>query len=129
VVKTKVVELKRPHLDLGIQKISLFLRRVFFLPVSWEAVRRTLHEQRLLKKRKPKPQPNLPKPRFFGRSTPNQMWQTDIFTLRLGGKNAISLDFWMITPATWWDWTCFAARRPSTCWRCIARRRTSNEWA
>jgi transposase InsO family protein len=92
-VKTKVVELKRRHPDLGIQKISQFLRRVLFLPVSRETVRRTLHEQQLLKKRKPKPQRNPPKPRFFERSTPNQMWQTDIFTFRLGGKNAYLIGF------------------------------------
>ena len=64
-VKTKVVELKRHHPDLGIQKISQFLRRVLFLPVSRETVRRTLHEQQLLKKRMPKPQRNPSKPRFF----------------------------------------------------------------
>jgi transposase InsO family protein len=92
-VKTKVVELKRHHPDLGIQKISQFLRRVLFLPVSRETVRRTLHEQQLLKKRKPKPRRNPPKPRFFERSTPNQMWQTDIFTFRLGGKNAYLIGF------------------------------------
>jgi transposase InsO family protein len=92
-VKTKVVELKRRHSDLGIQKISQFLRRVLFLPVSRETVRRTLHEQQLLPKRKPKPQHNPPKPRFFERSTPNQMWQTDIFTFRLGGKNAYLIGF------------------------------------
>ena len=92
-VKTKVVELKRRHPDLGIQKISQFLRRVFFLPVSRETVRRTLHEQQLLKKRKPKPQRNPQKPRFFERSTPNQMGQTDIFTFRLGGKNAYLIGF------------------------------------
>jgi transposase-like protein len=33
-VKTKVVELKRRHPDLGIQRISQFLRRVLFLTVS-----------------------------------------------------------------------------------------------
>jgi len=92
-VKTKVVKLKHRHPDLGIQKISHFLRRVFFLPVSRETVRRTLHEQQLLPKRKPKPQRNPPKPRFFERSTPNQMWQTDIFTFRLGGKNAYLIGF------------------------------------
>ena len=42
-VKTEVVELKRRHPDLGIKKISQFLRRVLFLPVSRETVRRTLH--------------------------------------------------------------------------------------
>jgi transposase InsO family protein len=92
-VKTKVVELKRRHPDLGIQKISHFLRRALFLPVSRETVRRTLHEQQLLKKRKPKPRRNPPKPRFFERATPNQMWQTDIFTFRLGGKNAYLIGF------------------------------------
>ena len=92
-VKTKVIELKRHHPDLGIKKISQFLRRVWFLPVSRETVRRTLHEQQLLKKPRPKPQRNPPKPRFFERSTPNQMWQTDIFTFRLGGKNAYLIGF------------------------------------
>jgi transposase InsO family protein len=92
-VKTKVVELKRHHPDLGIKKISQFLRRVLFLPVSRETVRRTLHEQQLLKKPRPKPQRNPPQPRFFERSTPNQMWQTDIFTFRLGGKNAYLIGF------------------------------------
>jgi transposase InsO family protein len=92
-VKTKVVELQRRHPDLGIQKISQFLRRVLFLPVSRETVRRTLHEQQLLKKPKPQPRRNPPQPRFFERSTPNQMWQTDIFTFRLGGKNAYLIGF------------------------------------
>jgi transposase len=92
-VKTQVIELMRRHPDLGIQKISQFLRRMLFLPVSRETVRRTLHEQQLLQKRKPKPQGNPPKPRFFERSTPNQMWQTDIFTFRLGGKNAYLIGF------------------------------------
>ena len=92
-VKTKVVELKRRHPDLGIQKISQFLRRGLFLPVSRETVRRTLHEQQLLKKPKPQPQRNPPQPRFFERSTPHQMWQTDIFTFRLGDKNAYLIGF------------------------------------
>ena len=92
-VKTKVVELKRHHPDLGIKKISQFLRRMWFLPVSRETVRRTLHQQQLLKKPKSKPPRNPPKPRFFERSTPNQMWQTDIFTFRLGGKNAYLIGF------------------------------------
>jgi len=89
-VKTQVVELKCRHPGLGMQKISQFLRRVLFLPVSRETVRRTLPEEPLLKKRKPKPSPP---PRFFERSTPHQRGQTDIFTFRLGGKNAYRLGF------------------------------------
>ena len=92
-VKTKVLDLKRRHPDVGIQKISQFLRRVLFLPVSRETVRRTLHEHQLLKSPRPKPQRNPPQPRFFERATPNQMWQTDIFTFRLGGKNAYLIGF------------------------------------
>src|SRR5512143_2259976 len=87
-VKQKVVALKRRHPDLGIQKISQFLRRVLWLPVSRETVRRTLHEQHLLKKQKPRPPRHPAPPRSFERATPNQLWQTDIFTFRLGGKNA-----------------------------------------
>ena len=43
-VKAEVVELKRGHPDLSIKKISQLLRHVWFLPVSRETVRRTLHE-------------------------------------------------------------------------------------
>jgi transposase len=48
-VKTQVIELKRRHPEIGIKKISQILRRMLFLPVSQETVRRTLHEQQLLK--------------------------------------------------------------------------------
>jgi transposase len=92
-VKTKVVELKWYHPELGIKRISQFLRRVLFLPVSRETVRRTLHEQQLLKKPRRKPQCNPPQPRFFERSTSNQMWQADVFTFRLGRKNAYLVGF------------------------------------
>src|SRR5512143_2968417 len=92
-VKQKVVALKRRHPDLGIQKISQFLRRVLWLPVSRETVRRTLHEQHLLKKQKPRPPRHPAPPRSFERATPNQLWQTDIFTFRLGGKNAYLIGF------------------------------------
>src|SRR5574337_1230620 len=81
-VKRQAVELKRRHPDFGIQKISQFLRRVLLLPVSRETVRHTLHEHQLLKTPRPKPQRNPPRPRFFERATPNQLWQTDIFTFR-----------------------------------------------
>src|SRR5512147_1592542 len=87
-VKQKVVALKRRHPDFGIQRISQFLRRVLWLPVSRETVRRTLHAHQLLKKPRPKPRRNPSPPRSFERATPNQLWQTDIFTFKLGGKNA-----------------------------------------
>ena len=84
VVKQKTTELKQQHPHFGVKKITQVLRRVLFLPVSRETVRRTLQAQPPLKK--PKPQRHPPQPRFFERTTPNQLWPIDIFTFRLGGK-------------------------------------------
>jgi transposase InsO family protein len=92
-VKQRIVELKQEHPRFGVKKIAQVLRRVLFLPGSHETVRRTLHKQQLIEKPRKKPRKNPPKPRFFERSTPNQMWQADIFTFRLGGKNAYLIGF------------------------------------
>ena len=35
----------------------------------------------------------MTRPRFFERSTPNQLWQTDIFTFRLGGRYAYLIGY------------------------------------
>jgi transposase-like protein len=53
-VKQKIVELKQRHPAFGVKKIAHLLRRVLFLPGSHETVRRTLHQQRLIEKRRPK---------------------------------------------------------------------------
>jgi transposase InsO family protein len=87
-VRKKIVELKKQDSKRGIRRISDILRRIFFLQASPETVRRTLHEEKLIEKPKQKPKRNISKPRFFERSTPNQLWQSDIFMFRLGGKYA-----------------------------------------
>jgi transposase InsO family protein len=92
-VKQKITELKRKNPGFGVKRISEVLRRIFFLRASRETVRRTLHQQSLLPSEKKKLTRSPPKPRFFERSTPNQMWQSDIFTFRLGGKNAYLIGF------------------------------------
>jgi transposase InsO family protein len=92
-VKDKIVELKRQQPGFGVKKIAQLLRRMLFLPGSRETVRRTLHREQLMEKKRRKPRRNPPKPRFFERATPNQMWQSDIFTFRLGGKNAYLIGF------------------------------------
>ena len=92
-VKAQITTLKRQNPHFGVKRIAQLLRRVLFLPGSAETVRRTLHQEQLIHPRKKKPQRNPPKPRFFERATPNQMWQTDIFTFRLGGKNAYLIGF------------------------------------
>ena len=92
-VKAQITALKQQHPHFGVKRIAQVLRRVLFLPGSHETVRRTLHRQRLMPKTRKKVPKNPPKPRFFERATPNQMWQSDIFMFRLGGKNAYLIAF------------------------------------
>ena len=93
VLQQKIADVKGRHPSFGVKRISQWLKRVLFLPASPETVRRTLHQQGLMPKAKKKAPRNPPKPRFFERSTPNQLWQSDIFTFRLGGKNAYLIGF------------------------------------
>ena len=92
-VKEKIVEIKKDYPIFGVQKISDLLKRIFFMKASPETVRKTLHDQELIKAPKRKARKNPQKPRRFERSRPNQMWQTDIFCFRLGGQNAYLLGF------------------------------------
>ena len=87
-VREKIVEIKKREPFFGVQRISHLLKRVFFLSASPETVRRTLQEEFLMVPSKKKHPVNISRPRFFERSTPNQMWQGDIFTFRLGGRYA-----------------------------------------
>jgi len=92
-VKKRIIELKKTHPSFGVKKISQWLRRVLMLPGSPETVRKTLHRERLIPKVRVKTKRNPPKPRFFERTTPNQMWQTDIFTWRMGGRQVYLIGF------------------------------------
>lgn len=87
-VTKKILELKRTNPWWGIKLISQVLRRMFFLKASPETVRTRLHQAGLMNQKRPKARRNLTRPRFFERATPNQMWQSDIFTFRLGGRYA-----------------------------------------
>ena len=93
-VKKKAVELKKEDPQRGVRRISQLLRRNHLMKASPETVRRTLHEADLNDpplRRKPKRNPQ--KPRFFERATPNQLWQSDIFCFRLGGRNAYLIGY------------------------------------
>ena len=79
-ITDKIIELKQQNPTFGIKRISQILRRCFFLPASPETVRQRLHDAELMTKQPPRKQRNMVRPRFFERATPNQMWQTDIFT-------------------------------------------------
>src|SRR5208283_2637484 len=60
---------------------------------SSETVRQHLHKAHLMPATSPPKKRDLTRPRFFERATPNQMWQSDIFTFRLGGKYAYIVAF------------------------------------
>jgi len=92
-VKDKIIEIKKEYPIFGSKRISDILKRIFFLKASPETVRQTLKKEDLVLPPKKKPRKNPQKPRFFERSTPNQMWQTDIFSFRLGGQSAYLLGY------------------------------------
>jgi transposase InsO family protein len=92
-VREKIVEIKKHEPLFGVKRISHLLKRVFFLSASPETVRRTLRAESLIGPSKKRLQHNITRPRFFERSTPNQMWQSDIFTFRLGGRYAYLIGF------------------------------------
>jgi len=92
-VREKIVEIKKREPFFGVKRISHLLKRAFFLSASPETVRRTLRAESLIVPSKKKHQHNITRPRFFERSTPNQLWQSDIFTFRLGGRYAYLIGF------------------------------------
>ena len=92
-VREKIVEIKKREPLFGVKRISHLLKRVFFLSASPETVRRTLRAESLIVPSKKKLKHNITRPRFFERSTPNQLWQGDIFTFRLGGRYAYLIGF------------------------------------
>ena len=91
-VRQEIIAEKKKDSKLGVKRIAQILMRRF-IPVSKETVRQTLHEEKLIDPPKKKRKKNDAKPRFFERATPNQMWQTDIMTFRLGGKNAYMIGY------------------------------------
>jgi transposase InsO family protein len=92
-LRRKIAEVKRQQPAFGVKRISQWLRRVLFLRASPGLVRQALHEEGLMPKARKKTPRNPPKPRFFERSRPNQLWQSDIFTFRLGSRNAYLIGF------------------------------------
>lgn len=83
-LRSQVLEVKREYPYFGVLRVWKWLLRTAFLPVSFRQVRHTLAEANLIgkatkKKRKPR------KPRRFERSTPNDLWATDITQFDLAG--------------------------------------------
>lgn len=92
-VEQKIIGLKKQNPAHGPRRISDILKRFFLIKTSPTTVQKTLIENNLVEKKRRKPKRNPPKPRFFERSKPNQLWQSDICTFRLAGKNAYLIGF------------------------------------
>ncbi len=92
-VRGRMVALKKANPEYGPRRIADVLKRFFLIRTSPSTVHKTLSDQGLVNKAKRKPKKNPPKPRFFERSRPNQLWQSDIMTFRLAGRNAYLIGF------------------------------------
>ena len=92
-VAKKIVDLKKENPAYGSRRIADILQRFFFIKTSPTTVHKTLVKKELVEKKRIKPTRNPPKPRFFERSKPNQLWQSDICTFRLAGTNAYLIGF------------------------------------
>lgn len=92
-VKTTAVKIKKKHPEYGQRRIADLMKRFFFIKTSPKTVGKALSEEGLTQQTKKKPKRNPQKPRFFERSTPNQLWQSDIMTFRLAGKNAYLIGY------------------------------------
>lgn len=92
-VKDKILQLKRSNPGFGSRRIADILKRFFLMPASSTTVHATLSQEQLTTKQQQKSKTNPATPRFFERSTPNQLWQSDICTFRLGGQHAYLIGF------------------------------------
>jgi len=92
-VTQSIIDLKKQDPTRGSRRISDILKRFFMVGASPSTVQRTLRDRGLTQPVKKKRKKNPAKPRFFERATPNQMWQSDIMTFRLAGKNAYLIGY------------------------------------
>ncbi len=92
-VKDKITELKRADPRQGGKRLSQILRRFFFLKASPESVRRHLKATGLSTPKKKARKKGKAPERRFERSTPNQMWQSDITYFSVLGKMAYIIGF------------------------------------
>jgi transposase len=89
----QMVDIKARHPRYGPRRIADLLRRFFLLPASASTVHRELSSRGLTDMGRRKPGKISSKPRSFERARPNQMWQSDIMTFQLTGRNAYLTGF------------------------------------
>ena len=86
ITRRSILMLKEDHPDWGCQRISDVLLRGPGLPASPTTVSRVLYDEGYELVEQPT-QPHPDKVRRFERATPNQLWQTDLFTFMLKRQN------------------------------------------
>ena len=82
-LKEQVVAVKKEHPYFGIGRVWQWLRRMFFLPVSYRQIRATMKEQNLVAP-PPKKRRKARKPKLHERAKPNEMWCSDITSFTIG---------------------------------------------
>ena len=92
-VKGQIIGMKKKHPEYGPRRIADVLKRFFLVSASATSVHKALSDEGLTQKAKSKPIKNPTKPRFFERTRPNQLWQSDIMTFRLAGRNAYLIGY------------------------------------
>jgi transposase InsO family protein len=92
-VRQRMLDLNKAHPEYGARRIADVLKRFFLIPTSRTTVHKSLADKGLVERSKRKAVRNPAKPRFFERSRPNQLWQSDIMTFRLAGRNAYLIGF------------------------------------
>jgi transposase InsO family protein len=92
-VKGRILGMKKNHPEYGPRRIADVLKRFFLVSASASSVHKALSDEGLTPKSQSKRAKNPSKPRFFERSRPNQLWQSDIMTFRLAGRNAYLIGF------------------------------------
>ena len=92
-VKQTIIDIKKDNPTHGNLRIADILKRFFLIRTSPKTIGKTLKEEGLASKSRKKPRRNISKPRFFERASPNQLWQSDIMTFRLAGKNAYLIGY------------------------------------
>jgi transposase InsO family protein len=86
ITQRTILMLKQAHPEWGCQRISDVLVRGPGLPASANAVAHLLKESGYVTEEMPT-RPHPDHPRSFERATPNQLWQTDLFTFMLKRQN------------------------------------------
>jgi len=84
--KRAVLMMKQTHPEWGCERLRDMLMRVEGYGASASAIARLLHEEGYETEEQPT-RPHAPVERRFERATPNQLWQSDLFTFVLKREN------------------------------------------